>query len=147
MPLLFTLTIRLFSEEKLSPGSLLLANNASSYIQLPECTVDLSTMPHCFSLVLTYLFPSLVPLLVESWDLIHIKTFPTYPNFLSGTPWAQNPLCYGSHPSTFWVLSINSEEFIKAEALVHYLRSLQKGKPPMLLPLIVLVALWLLILL
>jgi hypothetical protein len=50
---------------------------------------------------------------------------PYIASFIAGTPLAQNLLQHGAHNSTLWVLSINSEEFITAEALVTYLRSLQ----------------------
>ncbi len=38
--------VRLSSDEQLSPGSLLLAHPDSPTLVLPECSVDLSNMPH-----------------------------------------------------------------------------------------------------
>jgi hypothetical protein len=50
---------------------------------------------------------------------------PNISSFQPGTQLAQNLQRFGNCTSTFWVLSLNTAEFITAEALVTYLKSLQ----------------------
>jgi hypothetical protein len=120
--------VRLATDAQLSPGSILLANdNNPSTLILPECSVDISTMPHFDSAIFS--FELFLP--KKGSPLGCVTSSDTYYNlsyierFTPGTPLAQSLLSHGSYNSTFWVLSINSQEFIKAEALVKYLRSLQ----------------------
>lgn len=120
--------VRLSSDEQLSPGSLLLAHPDSPTLVLPECSVDLSNMPHFDSAIFS--FELFIPKSGSSIGcVISTDTYYNLPyisTFLPGTPLAQILLHHGSRHSSFWVLSINSKEFIKAEALVQYLRLLQQ---------------------
>ncbi len=115
------------SKDHQSPGSLLLTTNDPSTVHLPECSVDLSLLPHFESSIFS--FTLLIPkagtpnCCVISFDPYY--NMPYISSFQPGTQLAQNLLRFGHHTSTFWILSLNSAEFIKAEALVTYLKSLQ----------------------
>jgi hypothetical protein len=110
-----------------SPGSLLLTNIDPSTISLPERSVDLSPMPHFESNIFS--FELLIPKTGTSIGcVISVESYYNLPyisSFQPGTQLAQNLLRFGNRTSTFWVLSLNSAEFIKADAFITYLKSLQ----------------------
>jgi hypothetical protein len=115
-------------EDHTSLGSLLLTNHNPSDIILPDCSVDLYDHHHFDSAVFS--FELLVPEQGTSIGCtVSVDTYYNLPyisSFLPGTQLSQQLLRHGARNSTFWLLSINSPEFIKPDAVISYLRSLQQ---------------------
>ena len=53
---------------------------------------------------------------------------------MAGTPLATSLLQHGRYNSSFWILSINSQDFITAKAVVDNLKSLQHATSTIYLP-------------
>jgi len=117
---------RLHPTDTLSPGALILAGD-DPHIEEPISCVDISAHPHLGTT------PFTVSLLLPcqgtglgcfiSTDLYH--NLPYISSFSSGTPLSQQLLQHGQHNSSFWILSINSQEFMTAPAVIQYLKSTQ----------------------
>jgi hypothetical protein len=56
-------------------------------------------------------------------DIYH--NLPYIASFTAGSPLGTQLLQQGQHNSLFWILSLNSKEFMSAPKVIDYLRSLQ----------------------
>ncbi len=94
----------------------------------PFCTIDIQDHPELGTppFVFTLTLPSQgIPLGCDvSTDTYH--NLPYISRFISGSPLGASLLQHGQHNSSFWIISINSQEFITAPATVQYVKSLQQ---------------------
>jgi len=116
----------LTSADTLSPGALILSGTEPS-IDSSTC-IDIIDHPHLgshpFSIQLQ--LPPKGSLLgcTVCTDTYH--NLPYIHQFNSGLPLGTALLKHGQHNSSFWILSINSHEFITAKAVIDYIQSLQQ---------------------
>jgi hypothetical protein len=68
--------------------------------------------------------------------MISITTYLFISSFISGTSLSQQLLQHGQYNSSFWILSINAQEFITAQAVIIYCKSLQKPSTTTYIPVI-----------
>jgi len=117
---------RLHPTDTLSPGALILAGN-DPCLEEPVSCVDITDHPHLgatpftVSLFLPYQGSGLGCFI--STDTYH--NLPYISSFSPGTPLSQQLLQHGQHNSSFWILSINSQEFMTAPAVITYIQSIQ----------------------
>jgi hypothetical protein len=117
---------RLTEQDTLAPGALILSGTTPI---LPEetVTVDICDHPHLGTSPFTLSLK--LPIVGQglgcyiSNDQYH--NLPYISSFIPGTHLSQQLLQHGQHNSSFWILSINSQEFISANAVISYLKSLQ----------------------
>jgi hypothetical protein len=120
------LNTKLYSTDTLAPGALILSGMTPPSLTSDTC-VDIINHPHLenapftLSLQLPRKGIGLGCFICNDvyYDLPYISSF------TSGTPLATQLLQHGQHNSSFWILSINSREFITAAKVVEYLRSIQ----------------------
>jgi hypothetical protein len=125
----------LHDHDTLSLGALILSgcepSNFESYT-----TVDICDHPHLETPLFTIqlaLPPTHTPIGCEiSTDTYH--NLPYISRFIAGTPLASSLLLHGRYNSSFWILSVNSQEFLTAKAVVDYLQSLQQATSTTYLP-------------
>jgi len=116
----------LTADDKLSPGALILSGDPSPTLPTEQC-VDIIDHPHLETLPFT-LSLCLPPSGTGLGCMIATDTYYNLPyvsSFTSGTTFASQLLQHGQYNSSFWVLSVNSKEFMTAPKLITYLRSLQ----------------------
>jgi hypothetical protein len=111
------------SDDKLSPGALLLSGQENP--TLAESCVDISNTPSLGT------SPFTIQLTIPpqgSFLGCEVKTdnLPYVQKFTPGTPLGTALLEHGHYNSSFWILSINSKEFITAKATIDYVQSLQQ---------------------
>jgi hypothetical protein len=129
------LNTRLTSSDQLSPGALILSGSDPS---IPELTsiIDLTDHPHLGTtpFMISLQLPPLGTGLgcYISTDTYH--NLPYISSFTSGTPLSQQLLQHGQYNSSFWVLSINSKEFLTAPAVIDYLKSIQLDNTTLYVP-------------
>ncbi len=117
---------RLYPTDTLSPGALILSGT-DPCLEEPISYVDIADHPHLGTK------PFTVSLQLPAQDtglgcFISTDTYHNLPyisKFNPGTPLSQQLLQHGQYNSSFWVLSINSQEFMTAPAVVTYLKSTQ----------------------
>jgi len=117
---------RLHPTDTLSPGALLLLGSEPSLPPPTEC-VDITNHPHLGTTPFTISL-QLPPHGTGIGCFISTDTYHNLPyisSFTSGTPLSQHLLQHGQYNSSFWILSINSTEFMTAPAVINYLRSVQ----------------------
>jgi hypothetical protein len=123
---------KLTESDELSPGALILSGINPSLPDISSC-VDISDHPHLgtppfmISLALPPQGSGLGCLLCT--DTYH--NLPYIASFASGTPLSQHLLLHGQHNSSFWILSLDSKEFITAASVISYLKSLQQPSTTM----------------
>jgi len=116
----------LTEQDTLAPGALILSGTTPI---LPEetVTVDICDHPHLgtspFTLSLQLPVAGQGLGCYISNDLYH--NLPYISSFIPGTHLSQQLLQHGQHNSSFWILSINSQEFITANAVISYLKFIQ----------------------
>jgi hypothetical protein len=112
--------------DHIHPGSFLLSNPSSS-TTLPEYTINVSDQPSfdgpLFQLHLA-LPPKGTPLgcILQTCSCYNL---PFISHYTKGTLLATSLSKHGHTSSTFWVLSVNDQEFNTAESTAHYITSLQ----------------------
>ena len=117
---------RLYPTDTLSPGALILSGT-DPCLEEPISYVDLADHPHLG----TKPFTVSLQLPAQDTGLGCFFSTDTYHNlpyiskFNPGTPLSQQLLQHGQYNSSFWVLSINSQEFMTAPTVVTYLKSIQ----------------------
>jgi hypothetical protein len=117
---------RLHPTDNLSPGALILMESEPTLPTSNEC-VDLADHPHLETSPFTISL-QLPPQGTSIGCFISTDTYHNLPyisSFTSGTPLSQQLLLHGQYNSSFWILSINSAEFMSAPAVIAYLRSIQ----------------------
>jgi hypothetical protein len=110
-----------------SPGSLLLRDDPSITIPQPTTEIDITNSPHLDSNIfsLTFTLPPLGQYLGCQLSTCLYNNLPYFSSFTKGTQLAQLFSSYGSHNTTYWILSINNKEFSHAPSVVNYIRSIQ----------------------
>jgi hypothetical protein len=120
------LNTRLNENDPLSPGALILSGTETPTIET-STTVDITDHPHLdtppFTIQLA--LPPLPTFLGCELSTDTYHNLPYISKFHPGTPLATSLLLHGRYNSSFWILSLNSKEFITAEAVAKYLTSLR----------------------
>jgi hypothetical protein len=103
----------------LSPGALILSGINPSLPDISSCVdisdhLHLGTPPFMISLAMPPQGSGLCCLLCT--DTYH--NLPYISSFASATPLSQHLLLHGQHNSSFWMLSLDSKEFITAVSVV-----------------------------
>jgi hypothetical protein len=118
---------RLYPTDNLSPGALLLAGSEPSLPDSTTACIDITDQPHLgttpFHLSLHLPTTGTGLGCFISTDTYH--NLPYISSFTSGTSLSQQLLQHGQHNSSFWILSIDSKEFMTAPAVIQYLNSVQ----------------------
>ena len=114
------------SDDKLSPGALLLSGQENP--TLAESCVDITDIPILGTIPFTIQLsiPPQGSLLGCEVNTDTYHNLPYIQKFTPGTPLGTALLEHGRYNSSFWILSINSKEFITAKATIDYVRSLQQ---------------------
>jgi hypothetical protein len=118
--------IRLHPTDTLSPGALILAGT-EPLLPEPTTCVDIADYPHLGTTPFTVSL-QLPPQGAGLGCFISTNTYHNLPyvsSFTPGTPLSQHFIQHGQHNSSFWILSINSKEFMTAPAVINYLMSIQ----------------------
>jgi len=127
----------LHESDTLSPGALILSGTTPT-LPNPSLSVDISDHP----------FLSTKPFMVSvhlpatgqglGYYISHedYHNLPCISSFVSGTHLSPQLLQHGQSNSSFWILSVNSQEFITAHAIITYLKSLQDPKATLYIPVI-----------
>jgi hypothetical protein len=129
------LNTRLTTSDTLSPGALILSGDSTPVLDQTNC-VDMSDHPHLettpfsVSLQLPPKGTGLGCLLCT--DVYH--NLPCIASFTPGSPLGNQLLQHGQHNSSFWILSLNSKEFMSASNVIDYLRSLQLDRSTIYIP-------------
>jgi len=117
---------RLHPTDTLSPGALILAGT-DPHLEEPISCVDISDHPQLgtapFTISLQLPSQGLGLGCFISTDMYH--NLPYISSFSPGTPLCQQLLQHGQHNSSFWILSINNQEFMTAPAVIKYLKATQ----------------------
>lgn len=117
--------MHLYDTNQLSPSALLLSGNDAPDLT-PYTIVDITDHPHLDSPPFTIQL-AIPPLPILLGCELLTDTYHNVPYigwFLPGTPLAVSLLLHGRHNSSFWILSINSNVFITAKAVIDYIHSL-----------------------
>jgi hypothetical protein len=114
-------------DDHIAPGSFLLSNTPPSTVHLPEVCIDINDNPSFASPIFSIQL-SLPPKGQQLGCTIMTCTcynLPYIHHLAKGSPLAAHLAPHGPHNATFWLLSINHQEFSTAEQAAHYLSSLQ----------------------
>jgi hypothetical protein len=116
------------SDDKPSPGSLLLCHDSPIILPQPTTGIDLSDYPHLYSEIfsLTIKLPPIGQYLGCQICTCTYHNLPYFSSFTQGTHLAQLFSSHGTHNNTFWILSLHNKEFSHAPSVVTYLWSLQQ---------------------
>ncbi len=114
------------SDNKPSPGSLLLRNDSPIPSFQPPTEIDLSDYPHLQSEIfsLTINLPPTGQYLGCQLSTCTYHNLPYFTSFTRGTHLAQLFSSHGTHNTTFWILSLHDKEFSHAPSVVTYIQSL-----------------------
>jgi hypothetical protein len=98
--------------------------------------VDITDQPHLDTPPSTVqlVLPPLPALLGCELNTDTYHNLPYISKFLPDTPLATSLLLHGLHNSSFWILSLNSNEFITAGAVFQYLTSIRHATNTIYIP-------------